>query len=125
MNYPFEFQGYFGNNIFYGRNEEEFLFLSDEGAPFVYQFDHCSMQTLLDISDPLLYPGCIKNEDPLFLDYPENNFSLDTLSPLIDKGSDAVINESFFDLRRDIVESGRPDDLPDLGAYEFIKPDDK
>ena len=34
-----------------------------------------------------------------------------------------VIAESFFDLRRDIVETTRPQDQPDIGAYEFIKPE--
>jgi hypothetical protein len=121
--YPFEFQGYFGNNIFYGRNDEELLLLSDAGAPFQYQFDHCLLQTALDVSDQSLYPGCLVNEDPLFFNYLENNYQLDTLSPLIDKGNPEVITNSFFDLRRDIIETSRPEDLPDIGAYEFVKPE--
>ncbi len=121
--YPFEIQAYFGNNIFYGRNDDELLFLLDDGATVNYQFDHCSLKTLLDVSDPVLYPGCLVNEDPLFADYLENNFQLDTLSPMIDKGNPEVIRQSFFDLRRDIIETPRPEDLSDLGAYEFIKPE--
>ncbi len=121
--YPFEFQGYFGNNIFYGRNEEELLLLIDAGAAFNYKFDHCSLRTLLDVSDQAIYPGCTVNEDPLFFDYLENNYQLDTLSPAIDKGNPEVLTQSFFDLRRDFIETTRELNLPDIGAYEFVKPE--
>jgi hypothetical protein len=120
--YPFEFSGYFGNNIFYGRNDDELLLMIDPGAPFQYVFDHCLLQTTLDVSDQALYPGCLKNEDPMFIDYLANNYQLDTLSPLIDKGNPEVISQSFFDLGRDIIEDTREKDLPDIGAYEFVKP---
>ena len=123
VHYPFEFQGYFGNNIFYGRNEDELLLLFDEGATIQYQFDHCLLQTVLDVSDQTKYTDCLVNEDPLFIDYLEDNYQLDTLSPLIDKGNPEVISQSFFDLHRDIIETTRPEDLPDIGAYEFVKPE--
>lgn len=120
--YPFEFQGYFGNNIFYGRNDEEMLYLFDDGAPYRYTFDHCLVKTELDVSNQEIYKNCLINEDPLFVDYLAGNYQLDTLSPLIDKGGTNIIVESFFDLRRDIIETPRPEDSPDIGAYEFIKP---
>lgn len=120
---PFEFRGYFGNNIFYGRNDDELLLMEDSGAPFQYQFDHCLLQTTLDVSDPTHYPGCLKNEDPKFVDYLTNNYQLDTLSPIIDKGNPEVIRSSFFDLHRDVLGNTRPEDLPDIGAYEFVKPE--
>ena len=123
VHYPFEFHGYFGNNIFYGRNDDELLLLGDSGATFQYQLDHCLVKTLLDISDQGLYPGCLKNEDPKFVDYLTNNYQLDTLSPAIDKGNPEVIRSSFFDLHRDILGNSRPEDLPDIGAYEFVKPE--
>ena len=121
--YPFEFQGYFGNNVFDGRNDDELLLLGDAGAPFNYQFDHCFLKTLLDVSDQNLYPDCLVNEDSLYIDYLEDNYQPDTLSPLIDAGTGTVITESFFDLGRDIIESAREKELPDIGAYEFIKPE--
>jgi len=121
--YPFEFQGYFGNNIFYGRNDEELLYDFDKGAQYSYTFDHCLLQTQLDVSDPSIYNECIINEEPIFVDYLTSNYQLDTLSPLIDKGNPAVITESFFDLHRDIIENTRPTDLPDIGAYEYLKPE--
>jgi hypothetical protein len=119
--FPFEFSAYFGNNIFYGRNDDELLLLSDPGAPFSYKFDHCLLQTLLDVSDQDLYPECLVNEDPLFVNYLENNYQPDTLSPLIDRGNPEVISQSFFDLGRDVIESSREKALPDIGAYEFVK----
>jgi len=121
--YPFEFQGYFGNNVFDGRNEDELLLSGDEGEPFNYHFDNCLIKTMLDISDQEIYSNCLKNEDSLYLNYLEDNYQPDTLSPLIDAGSPAVITESFFDLGRDIIESSREQDLPDIGAYEFVKPE--
>jgi hypothetical protein len=121
--YPFEFRGYFGNNIFYGRNDEELLFLGDEGAAFNYQFDHCLLRTQLDVSDQELFPACLKNQDPRFVNYLENNYQLDTLSPLIDIGNPEVISGSFFDLGRDFIETVREQNLPDIGAYEFVKPE--
>jgi len=121
--YPFEFQGYFGNNVFDGRNDDELLLLGDEGAPFSYHFDNCLIRTLLDVSDPENFTGCLVNEDSLYIDYLANNYQPDTLSPLIDAGSPGVITESFFDLGRDIIEGTRERDLPDIGAYEFVKPE--
>jgi len=121
--YAFEFQGYFGNSIFYGRNVEELLLLGELTAPFNYKFDHCLLQTTLNVSDPDLYPGLILNTNPMFLDYLAGDFSLDTLSPLIDKGNPDVILQSFYDLRRDILENPRPEQAPDLGAYEFMNPE--
>jgi hypothetical protein len=121
--FPFEFQGFFGNNIFYGRNDEEMLYLFDNGAAYNYTFVNCLLKTELDASDPNIYKDCLINVDPEFMDYLEGNYQLDTLSPLIDKGQPSVISESFFDLRRDLIETPRPVDLPDIGAYEFVKPE--
>jgi hypothetical protein len=121
--YPFEFHGFFGNDILYGRNEDELLLSSDPGAAFEFKFDHCLLQTLSDVSDQNLYPGCLVNQDPKFVNYLENNYQLDTLSPLIDKGNPEIITQSFFDLHRDIIENTRQADQPDIGAYEFVKPE--
>jgi len=121
--YAFEFQGFFGNNILYGRNDEEMLYLFDGGAPYSYTFDHCLLQTQLDVSNTEIYKECLINQDPVFVNYLENNYQLDTLSPLIDQGNPTVVTGSFFDLRRDIIETPRPADQPDIGAYEFIQPE--
>jgi hypothetical protein len=111
----FDFNAYFGNCINYGRNAEEFDFESDAGGSFTYMFDHCLLKTERDISDQIRYNDCFKNEDPLFKDYQNFNFELDTLSPAIDKGNIDIANEIPFD----ILNNSRTDS-PDLGAYEFI-----
>lgn len=122
--YAFEFSAYLGNSIFHGRNEDELSLLGYPSAPFNYTFDHCLLQTTLDVTNPELFPGLILNTNPMFLDYQAGDYSLDTLSPMIDMGSPEVIRQSAYDLRRDILENVRPEEFPDLGAYEFIKTDD-
>jgi hypothetical protein len=121
--YPFEFEGYFGNNVFDGRNDDELLFMGDPGAPFNYTLDHCLLKTTLNVSDQGIYPGCLKNQDSLYIDYTTGNYQPDTLSPLIDAGNPEVLSGSFFDLSRDIIENTREKNLPDIGAYEFVKPE--
>ncbi len=73
----------------------------------------------MDISDPAFYLNCQANDDPLFVDYTENNYRLDTLSPAIDIGSMDIIDTPELEI--DIDGNSRiSDDGPDLGAYEFI-----
>ncbi len=105
--YPFPLQAYFGNNIIWGRNDDELLVDSNDGDTFDYLFDHCLLQTTYDISDPAHYNTCLKNKDPLFVDYINDNYELDSLSPAIDYGSKEVLSTSVFDLSRDILEVNR------------------
>jgi len=111
---------YFGNCLVYGSNSEELLYSENDQVNFNYDFDHCILKTEMDISDQQ-YINCLKNEDPLFVDYTVNNYRLDTLSPAIDIGSLEVINSSEFELDFDLDGNSRiSDNGPDLGAYEFI-----
>ncbi len=116
--HAFEFDSYFGNCILYGRNDEELEYLFNDQAPYTYFFDNCLFKTEEEIDDPQYYLDCFKNEDPLFVDYNNNNLSLDTLSPAIDRGNPEVVNTSALDLSLDILLSQRMPE-PDLGAYEF------
>ncbi len=112
---------YFGNCIIYGFNDEEILLSQDEQATFNYKFDHSLLKTQMDISDLEYYSSCIRNHDPLFNDYTENNYQLDTLSPAIDAGSLEVINTSGLDITTDLNGNSRTtDDGPDMGVYEFV-----
>ncbi|MCF8378378.1 MAG: hypothetical protein K9H49_02305 [Bacteroidales bacterium] len=112
---------YFGNCIIWGILDEEIVFSNDESTEFNYVFDHCLLKTLENISDEGLYPGCFKNNDPLFVDYTINDYRLDTLSAASDRGSIDVINNSIFELSNDLDGNSRiSDEAPDLGAYEFI-----
>ncbi len=116
-----DLNAYFGNCIIYGINDEEMIFSDDEQADFNYQFDHCILKTEMDISNTETYINCLQNEDPLFVDYTNHNFRIDTLSPAIDIGSPDVISSSQVNIEIDLDGNSRiADDGPDIGAYEFI-----
>jgi hypothetical protein len=119
--YIYNMDAYFGNSIVYGDKSEEMLLDYQEEATFNYQFDHCLLKTEMNIGDDQLFPGCIKNKDPLFVDITKNNLALDTLSPAIDMGSINVINSSSFPsiIDKDILGISRISS-PDMGAYEYI-----
>jgi hypothetical protein len=112
---------YFGNCIIYGANDEEIILSENDQVLFNYKFDHCLLKTALDISDPQFYINCIKNSDPEFVDYIQNNYRLDTLSSAINIGSIEIVNGSTLDITNDLDGNARNSDVnPDAGAYEFI-----
>ncbi len=113
--HPVDLNVNFGNSIIYGNNDEEIQYDENAGAEFNYVFDHCDLKTELNISNTLSYPDCIKNEDPLFIDYQINNYELDSLSPVRDIGSIPIAET----VPEDILEKDRTES-PDLGAYEFV-----
>lgn len=116
-------KAYFGNCIIYGNNYEEIGLDKKYDGAFNYQFDHCLLKTKLNTNDEKYYTNCIKNQDPLFTNYNENNYELDSIiSSAIDTGSMEVINSSLFNITNDIKGNSRTsDNKPDLGAYEFVK----
>jgi len=119
--YIYSLDAYFGNSIIYGNQYEELLLDYEDAAGFDYQFDHCLLKTEMSISDQELFPGCIKNQDPIFVNVETNNLALDTLSPGIDQGSTNVINGSSLPtiIDKDILGISRISS-PDMGAYEYI-----
>ncbi len=110
-------KAYFGNCIIYGNNEKEILLDENQDEIFSYKFDHCLLKTELSTSDENYYVSCIKNLDPLFIDYAANNYQLNYGSPAIDKGSISVLTSSPYNICCDINGNGRKL-CPDLGAYE-------
>ena len=108
---------YFGNCIIYGSLSTEISFDNNENGQFNFTFDH----SLLKI-DPNMntlsnnYINIIKNSDPLFTDYLNNDFSLKENSPAINSGNFQISqnNNLLFDLN----EVNR-NDPPELGAYEY------
>jgi hypothetical protein len=112
---------YFGNCIIYGYNDEEVILSDNDQVLFNYQFDHCILKTILEVTDPQFYIECQKNTDPIFVESIENNYRIDTLSPAINIGSIEIVNGSPVDITNDLDGNPRnSDEGPDLGAYEFI-----
>ena len=119
--YIYPFEAYFGNNIIYGNKDEELLLDYDDQGDFNYVFDHCLLKTALNISNDTIFPGCVKNQDPVFVDVDKNMLALDSLSPGIDMGNINVINSSPWPtiIDKDILNVSRIQS-PDMGAYEYI-----
>ncbi|MDP3461258.1 MAG: hypothetical protein Q8S18_00550 [Bacteroidales bacterium] len=108
----------FANTIIYGSSENEIERYLLSGADTTYVFDHCLIRQKKDWNNDIAFINCIFNKDPLFRDYANFDFQLDTLSPSIDIGSTVIAAE----VPMDILGVSRTT-LPDLGAYEFVKPD--
>ncbi|HSG67874.1 MAG TPA: choice-of-anchor Q domain-containing protein, partial [Bacteroidales bacterium] len=119
--YIYNTDAYFGNSIIYGNRDEEILLDYDEQGEFKYKFENCLLKTTMSISDQEVFPGSIRNQQPLFVDVYKNNMALDTLSPGIDQGSFNVINGSAYPtfIDKDILGISRIAS-PDIGAYEYI-----
>ncbi|MCF6171017.1 MAG: hypothetical protein L3J31_05970 [Bacteroidales bacterium] len=104
-----------GNSIIYGYNKDEFDTDMDGGADSLYFFDFGMMKTSRNLSDETLFQNILKNQDPEFLDYNINDYRLDSLSPAVGYGSQAIAGQVPFDIL------GNPrTESPDLGAYEFV-----
>ncbi|HAG15740.1 MAG TPA: hypothetical protein DCG69_04335 [Bacteroidales bacterium] len=110
-------KAYFGDCVFYGTLDEEILIDPFTGTEndFPYLFDYCLLKSSLTGS--LQTNESIFNRDPLFVAPYDADFSLETDSPVIDKG---IFMGNIFDL------DGNSRDLkPDLGAYEYFPPPTK
>jgi hypothetical protein len=112
---PVDFYFYAGNSIFYGSGLEEIQTDFVSGADTNYVFEHCLVKTTRNFADWPAFVNCLKNEDPLFVDYANFDFRPDSLSPVIDKGSLNIAAE----VPQDILGIDRSQQ-PDLGAYEFV-----
>jgi len=113
--YAYPFSANFANTIIYGNLENEYVIDENTSEEYVLTFDHCILKTEDDISNTDRYINCLKNEDPLFVDYATNNYELDSLSPAKDIGSIDIANTVPFDIK-DVSRT----ESPDLGAYEWV-----
>jgi hypothetical protein len=89
-------------------NELVISLLSDTNATLY--FGHNLVKTTfagLDVNDNII------NTNPGFVDPSQHNFRLDTLSPAIDAGAAIGVLSD--------LEGALRDEVPDIGAYEFIK----
>lgn len=110
----FPFNSNFANSIIYGNQREEVV-MDSQGEDFLVKFDHCLLKTEMDISDPDMYINSLKNEDPMFVNYQENDLRLDSLSPARNIGNPEIANT----VPLDITGESRTES-PDLGAYEWV-----
>lgn len=109
------------NSVVYGdlKSEVEIIPLSKSIAGDYY-FDHCLLK--LDTINSVIwtkekFPGAIINKDPRFIDPITYDFRPDTLSPLIDRGSDLYKAGFPLDFRN---VSRISDSKADIGAYERV-----
>lgn len=111
-------QATFGNCIIYGNKDDELGLGEDNNYGFNYLFENCMITNKeTDISDTTKFKNIFTNLDPKFIDYSENNFELDSLSPMINKGKISIGNLVPLDYKGD---SRTSDTAPDLGAFERI-----
>jgi len=105
----------FDNSILYGFNENEFETDLDGGADSSYFFNSSILRTSLDVSNTEIYTNILKNEDPLFVSYENNDYQIDSLSPAVGRANEAIAAT----VPTDILGNSRLP-YPDIGAYQFI-----
>ncbi len=114
--YVGDVQATFGNCIIYGNKDDELGLGEDENYEFNILFQNCMITNKeTDISNTSRFKNIYTNLNPMFVKYDENNFELNTLSPMIDKGEISIGNLVPNDYKGD---SRISDTAPDLGAFE-------
>ncbi|MCF8362650.1 MAG: hypothetical protein K9G70_08500 [Prolixibacteraceae bacterium] len=107
------------SSIIWGNLSSEVEFGQNKDYAFNYNFKN----SLVKISDSVYnarqdnFESSLINLDPLFIDYAEYDYQLDSLSPAIDAGSIEHGEMVPFDLNNNDRLS---DEFPDIGAYERI-----
>lgn len=112
---PFPMNFSLGNSIIYGFNRNEFETDMVSGADSLYYLNNCILKTEYQVSNSINYNDILKNQDPKFMDYQENDYRLDTLSPAIGYGNPDIAATVPFD----ILGNPRTEHY-DLGAYQFM-----
>ena len=113
ITYSFDFKAAFGNCIIYGSNTNEIATDVDGTVSFSYSFKNCLVNTNLSAG----FENSVLNKDPLFVNIPENNFAIDSLSPARNIGN--IETARFFPVDLD-NQSRLEDEGPDSGALEWI-----
>jgi hypothetical protein len=113
ITYSFNLNAFFGNCIVYGNNSNEISTDKDGTGTFTYSFKNCLVNTNLSSG----FENSVFNKDPLFVDIPENNFAIDSLSPAKNMGNIEIARLFPLDLDN---QSRLEDNGPDSGALEWI-----
>lgn len=101
------------NTLVYGSLEEELSFSVEDGADFTAIFNNCLLKTKRQSDDTLEFNNVILNQDPLFTEREEDDYTIQETSPCRDAGK-TLVPPIMTDL------NGNPRvDTPDIGAYEF------
>lgn len=103
------------NSIIYGYNQVEFEADMVAGADSLYYLTNTILKTNLNTGNPENYNQILRNEDPMFFDFLENDYRLDTLSPAINFGDPDIAAT----VPLDILENSRLE-RADVGAYQFM-----
>ena len=100
----------FTNCILYGSMEDELVMkqFSDESLLFDNRFENCLIKGSTNSEN---FINCIRNQNPKFVDYKNQDFNLLDGSPAIDAG------KTGLGITQDLPGNSR-DAAPDLGAYE-------
>jgi len=103
----------FYNSVITGRKDSEIFMDSNDGEKLNIEFFNCLIKS--DDLQDYTCEDCISDSDPLFVSWTDYDFRPDTLSPLIDRGSNYYAEMAPYDLRGNnrLGDAG-----PDLGAYE-------
>lgn len=110
MTYVGDLYTRFTNCILYGSMEDELSMkqFSDESLLFDNRFENCLIKGSANSED---FINCIRNQNPKFADYRNQDFNLLEGSPAIDAGKAGI------GITHDL--NGNPRDAtPDIGAYE-------
>lgn len=110
-------KAYFANCLIHGTKTSEIVLDSTDLAAFhpVFEGTFARVDGSIPQSD---IPANFRNVNLQFIDPYENNYQLDTLSPVKDKGLLAPAQQVPFDL---LENSRLQDNGPDPGAYERIE----
>ena len=102
----------FTNSIIFGNQYEEIsIDQGEQGTGFPYIFDHCLLKTSLNTTDESIFPLCLINIDPLFVDIEKPKLEPDSSSPVLHAGKSAGVLQDILGRQRDMQR-------PALGAYE-------
>lgn len=113
ITYSFNLNAFFGNCIVYGNNSNEISTDNGGTGSFKYSFKNCLANTNLSSG----FENSVLNKDPLFVDIPENNFAIDSLSSARNIGNIEIARLFPIDLDN---QSRLADEGPDSGALEWI-----
>ena len=118
-------KAYFGNCIVWGTNDTEIGIEQHEASDvFNYTFKNSlikvNSESDINTFDTEHFINTINNNDPLFTDYNEFDFTLQEESPAINFGAIDIINLYPSYLNKDLNNNLRTsNDAPDCGCYEF------